>query len=149
MMQARKIRYDVTGRTDQYEKVSVIKRHVRYRQKSCPSEDATIDKNLYFEILENHLLPWATKHNENGHSTLQQDGTPVHRAKSTEDWCLANLPDASEWLANSPDLNVLDFSIWAILKQKACQKKHTNVQAFSSVWRKLGTKSRKTTCKPR
>ncbi|KIH57776.1 hypothetical protein ANCDUO_12029, partial [Ancylostoma duodenale] len=61
---------------------------------------------------------------------LQQDGVPAHLAKSSEYWCLAILPDASEWPANSPELNVLDFSIWAMLEQKACQKKHTCVQAL-------------------
>ncbi|EYC23962.1 hypothetical protein Y032_0014g2240 [Ancylostoma ceylanicum] len=92
---------------------------------------ARIDKNVYLEILKNHLLPWATERYENGDWILQQDGTPANRAESTQDWCLANLPDfisASEWPANSPDLNGLDFSIWAMLEQKACQKKHTSVQ---------------------
>ncbi|KIH66927.1 hypothetical protein ANCDUO_02744 [Ancylostoma duodenale] len=61
---------------------------------------------------------------------MQQDGAPAHFAKSTQHWWLANLLDASDWPANSPELNVLDFSIWAILEQKACQKKHTSVQAL-------------------
>ncbi|KIH46392.1 hypothetical protein ANCDUO_23556 [Ancylostoma duodenale] len=82
-----------------------------------------------FTVLENHLLPWAIEHYEDGHWILHQDGAPAHLAKSTQDWCLANLPDASEWPANSPDLNVLDFSVCAMLEQKACQKKYTSVQA--------------------
>ncbi|EYC44053.1 hypothetical protein Y032_0473g2095 [Ancylostoma ceylanicum] len=89
-----------------------------------------IDKKIYLGILRNHLLRWATEHYKNGYWILQQDGAPAHRAKSTQDWCLANLPDfisASEWPTNSPDLNVLDFSIWAMLEQKACQKKNTLV----------------------
>ncbi|KIH53314.1 hypothetical protein ANCDUO_16561 [Ancylostoma duodenale] len=83
------------------------------------------------EIVKNHLLPWATEHYENGHWILQQDGAPAHLANSTQYWCLANLPDASEWPANSPELNVLDFSISAMLEQKACQKKNTSVQALT------------------
>ncbi|KIH46344.1 hypothetical protein ANCDUO_23604 [Ancylostoma duodenale] len=63
------------------------------------------------EILNNHLLLWATEHYENGYWILQQDGAPAHLTKSTQYWCLANLPDASEWPANSPELNVPDFSI--------------------------------------
>ncbi|KIH65522.1 hypothetical protein ANCDUO_04153 [Ancylostoma duodenale] len=81
-------------------------------------------------ILNNHLLPWATEHYENGHWILQQDGAPAHLTKSTQYWCLANLPVASEWPANSPELDVLDFSIWKMLEQKACQKKYTSVQAL-------------------
>ncbi|KIH55391.1 hypothetical protein ANCDUO_14452 [Ancylostoma duodenale] len=79
---------------------------------------------------DNHLLSWATEHYENGHWILQQDGAPTHLAKSTQYWCLANLPEASEWSANSPELNVLDLSTWAMLGQKACQKKHTGIQAL-------------------
>ncbi|KIH63757.1 hypothetical protein ANCDUO_05939, partial [Ancylostoma duodenale] len=93
-------------------------------------KDVRIDKNVYVEILNNRLLPCATEHYENGHWILQQDGSPAHLAKPTEYWCLANLPDASEWPANSPGLNVLDFSIWVMLEQKACRKKHTSVQAL-------------------
>ncbi|KIH66002.1 hypothetical protein ANCDUO_03669 [Ancylostoma duodenale] len=52
------------------------------------------------KTLENHLLPWATEYYENDHWILQQHETPAHLAKSTQDWCLANLPDASEWPAN-------------------------------------------------
>ncbi|KIH65166.1 hypothetical protein ANCDUO_04512 [Ancylostoma duodenale] len=70
------------------------------------------------------------EHYENGHWILQQNGAFAHLAKSTQYWCLANLPDASEWSANSPELNILDFSIWTMLEQKACQKKHTSVQAL-------------------
>ncbi|KIH58375.1 hypothetical protein ANCDUO_11419 [Ancylostoma duodenale] len=89
-----------------------------------------INKNVYLEILKNHVLLWATEHYENGHWILQQNGAPTHLAKSTQYWCLANLPNASEWPANLPELNVLDFSIWAMVEQKACQKKHTSVQAL-------------------
>ncbi|KIH42936.1 hypothetical protein ANCDUO_27073, partial [Ancylostoma duodenale] len=61
---------------------------------------------------------------------LQQDEAPAHLAKSIQYFCLANLPDASEWPANSPELNALRFSVWVILEQKACQRKHTSVQAL-------------------
>ncbi|KIH69240.1 hypothetical protein ANCDUO_00425 [Ancylostoma duodenale] len=71
---------------------------------------------------ENHVLPWVTEHYENGHWILQQAVVPAHLAKSTHDWYLANPRDASEWPANLPELNVLDFSIWAMLEQKDCQK---------------------------
>ncbi|KIH58663.1 hypothetical protein ANCDUO_11127 [Ancylostoma duodenale] len=64
----------------------------------------------------------STEHYENGHWISQQDGAP-HLAKSTQSWSLADLPHASEWPANSPVLNVLHFSIWAMLEQKACEKK--------------------------
>ncbi|CAJ0928151.1 unnamed protein product, partial [Mesorhabditis belari] len=39
------------------------------------------------------------------------------------DWCVANFPSVitkDEWPPNSPDLNVMDFSIWAILEANVC-----------------------------
>ncbi|KIH47352.1 hypothetical protein ANCDUO_22592 [Ancylostoma duodenale] len=93
-------------------------------------------KTEKFKILNNHPLPWATEHYENGHWILQQDGAFAHLAKSTQYWRLANLPDASEWPANSPELNVLHSSIWTMLEQKACQKKNTSVQALRKCQKK-------------
>ncbi|EYC22287.1 hypothetical protein Y032_0017g3262 [Ancylostoma ceylanicum] len=50
---------------------------------------------------------------------------------STTNWCLGCVPvfiPVSKWPANSPDLNFLDFLIWATLEQKACHENHTSVQ---------------------
>ncbi|KIH67305.1 hypothetical protein ANCDUO_02367 [Ancylostoma duodenale] len=56
--------------------------HVIHRLRWCQGAE-TIDKNVYLEILKDHLLPWATEHYENGHWMLQQEGAPAHLAKST------------------------------------------------------------------
>ncbi|KIH45639.1 Kunitz/Bovine pancreatic trypsin inhibitor domain protein, partial [Ancylostoma duodenale] len=63
-----------------------------------------------------------------GNWTSQQDGAPSHKSKKVQRWCRQNLLDfiyANEWLANSPDLNVMDYSVWAILEEKACAKRHS------------------------
>ncbi len=47
-----------------------------------------------------------------------------------QDWCVANFPAtiaANEWPPTSPDLNVMDFSIWGILEERACNKKHQSL----------------------
>ncbi|KIH62792.1 hypothetical protein ANCDUO_06922, partial [Ancylostoma duodenale] len=75
----------------------------------------------------NHLLPSATEPYENGYWILQQGGAPAHLAESTQYWCLPTYQTPQN---GSPELNVLDFSIWAMLEQKACQKKRTSVQAL-------------------
>ncbi|KIH43615.1 hypothetical protein ANCDUO_26375 [Ancylostoma duodenale] len=67
------------------------------------------------------------EHYENGHWILQQDGPPAHLTKSTQYWCIANLPDASEWPANSPGPNVLDFPIWGCWSRRPVRK---NTPAF-------------------
>ncbi|KIH67595.1 hypothetical protein ANCDUO_02076 [Ancylostoma duodenale] len=59
-------------------------------------KDVRIDKIVYLEIVNDHPLPWATEHYENGHWILQQDGAFAHLVKSTQYWCLNNLADAPE-----------------------------------------------------
>uniref|UniRef100_A0A914BUK9 Uncharacterized protein n=1 Tax=Acrobeloides nanus TaxID=290746 RepID=A0A914BUK9_9BILA len=35
-----------------------------------------------------------------------------------------------EWPPNSPDLNVMDYSIWSILEAEACSKPHQSIDAL-------------------
>ena len=55
----------------------------------------------------------------NGNSwTWQQDGAKAHTARSAVEWLGRNTPDfitPQQWPAKSPDLNVLDYSLWGIL----------------------------------
>lgn len=50
----------------------------------------------------------------------QQDGAKPHTATATVNWLEENTPQfirPSEWPSKSPDLNVMDYSIWGILLQ--------------------------------
>uniref|UniRef100_A0A914D9S8 Uncharacterized protein n=1 Tax=Acrobeloides nanus TaxID=290746 RepID=A0A914D9S8_9BILA len=35
-----------------------------------------------------------------------------------------------EWPSNSPDLSILDYSLWSILEAEACSKPHQSVEAL-------------------
>jgi hypothetical protein len=35
-----------------------------------------------------------------------------------------------DWPSNSPELNVMDYSIWGILEAKACAKPHASIEAL-------------------
>ncbi|VDO63274.1 unnamed protein product [Heligmosomoides polygyrus] len=77
-----------------------------------------IDEDVYpRDILESVVLPWAHQHFGDAHWTFQQDSAPEHRAKSAQAWYKANFfPDSitpSEWPPHSPDLNPMDYSVWA------------------------------------
>ena len=37
---------------------------------------------------------------------------------------------------NSPDLNPMDYAIWSILQEKACQKPHPNVESLKRALKK-------------
>jgi hypothetical protein len=72
---------------------------------------------------------------------FQQDGAPSHKAIATQDLIRDIFPEAievdisskrnnGEWPANSPDLNVLDYSLWSILEAEACSKPHQSIDAL-------------------
>ena len=62
--------------------------------------------------------------------TFQQDSAPAHKARTTQEWLRANVPDfisTSDWPCSSPDLNPLDYKLWSVLQTMACKKRHPNV----------------------
>ena len=66
---------------------------------------------------------------------FQQDGAPAHTAKLSQEWLRKEIPDfitKAEWPPSSPDLNPLDFSLWAILESRACSKPHRNISTLRS-----------------
>ncbi|KIH63782.1 hypothetical protein ANCDUO_05917 [Ancylostoma duodenale] len=101
---------------------------------------AKIIADFYLEeVLKKELLPWSHEHFKEGNWTFQQDGPPAHKSKKVQKWCRENLPeflDANDWPANSTDLNVMDYSIWAILEEKACAKQHGSVDALKISFKK-------------
>jgi hypothetical protein len=49
------------------------------------------------------------------------------KAKTTQEWLRRNVPafiSAEDWPSGSPDLNLRDCKLWAVLEGMACQKHH-------------------------
>uniref|UniRef100_A0A914D8I8 Uncharacterized protein n=1 Tax=Acrobeloides nanus TaxID=290746 RepID=A0A914D8I8_9BILA len=70
-----------------------------------------------------------------------------YKAYETQDFLRDNCPDVitvnlrwrnpiGEWPPNSPDLNPLDYAVWSILEEKACQKPHPNVESLKKALKK-------------
>jgi len=93
-----------------------------------------VNKEYYCsQVLEAVVQPWAAKTFGDQPWTFQQDSAPSHASKATMQWLKSNFLDVispDEWPSSSPDLNPMDFSIWAILEQKACSKPHRSLAAL-------------------
>jgi hypothetical protein len=91
----------------------------------------TINRFYYRDnILQAILLPEAQRLYPDGNWTFMQDGAPPHTANITQEWCHDNLPDfiaKNNWPPSSPDLNPLDYSVWAALAAKVNKSQHCTV----------------------
>ena len=62
--------------------------------------------------------------------SFQQDSASAHKAKVTQEWLSQNVLDvikAEDWPSGSPDLNLLDYKLWSVMKSMACYKKQRNL----------------------
>ena len=68
-----------------------------------------------------------------GNWIFQQDYAPAHKAKTMQEWLASNAPEfikASDWPSGSPDLNPLDYKLWAELELMACHRRHPNIESL-------------------
>ena len=76
---------------------------------------------------------------------FQQDSAPVHRAIDTIALLRRETLDfisPDEWLPNSPDINSVDYKIWAVMQQQVYEKRVNDIdelcQRLLSVWHSIG-----------
>jgi transposase len=105
-------------------------------------------------ILEAALIPWAKKTFLDKPFTFQQDGAPAHSAKVCQAWCRSNLPgfiDKDQWPPCSPDLNPMDFGVWAMLEAEACKVQHKSIvslkKALVKAWSTIPQEHLRACCK--
>ena len=58
---------------------------------------------------------------------FMQDSAPSHSAKATQNFLRDNTPDfisSQEWTSHSPDLTLLDYSVWDIVQKFVRDKWH-------------------------
>jgi len=64
---------------------------------------------------------------------FQQDSAPAHETKTAQEWLERNVPafiSTKDWPLGSPDLNPLDYKLWAVLEDMACRKRHNNLESL-------------------
>jgi len=100
----------------------------------CPElffvEPGTKINGVYYRevLLRQKLLP-AIQRVSGDDFVFQQDSAPAHRAHETVDLLCQETPDfipPDLWPPNSPDLNPVDYEIWAVMQCRVYQTKiHT------------------------
>jgi len=75
------------------------------------------------DVLKGFVKPLNTTVSSGQKWVFQQDSAPVHMAKMTQEWLRRNIPafiHTEDWPLGSPDLNPLDYKLWAVLEDMAC-----------------------------
>uniref|UniRef100_A0A3Q1HRU9 Tc1-like transposase DDE domain-containing protein n=1 Tax=Acanthochromis polyacanthus TaxID=80966 RepID=A0A3Q1HRU9_9TELE len=96
------------------------------------------------DILSSQVKPWLEAHYPDGNYIFQQDGAPAHTRNLAAYW------PKKMWPPQSPDLNPLDYSVWATVEKEACNTSHASVQALKAsvkrTWQKMTLDYIKKTC---
>ncbi|KAI6651101.1 Transposase [Oopsacas minuta] len=93
-------------------------------------------------VLEPEIASAGEKLFQNHPWTYQQDSAPAHASKVSQGWFREqDRFHKDEWPPSSPDLNPLDYSVWANLESKACEKSHKSLESLKvsllSEWQKI------------
>jgi len=77
--------------------------------------------------------------------SVQQDNDPAHRARDTIALLRRETPDfisPDQWPPNSPDMNHVDYKIWAVMQERVYEKRVNDVdelcQRLLSMWHSIG-----------
>lgn len=114
---------------------------------------ARLNAAAYQQLLATHIVPWLAQQYPGGDYVWQQDGAPAHTAATTRRFlteAMAEFWTPEMWPPSSPDLNPLDFSVWAHVQSIACAKRHANVEALraavASAWAGMSADYIRKTC---
>jgi len=111
-------------------------------------------KEYLEEVLKAHVKPWIDANFPDATNVvLMQDGAPCHTSKVVQKWLSENINfwPKDVWPPSSPDLNPLDFSIWAYVQAKSCDQQHPNLDhlkaSVTEVWNNLSVTYIRNFCK--
>ena len=83
-------------------------------------ESHRLNSDGYLVLLITVVMPWITSVANGRLCIRQQDSAPCHTSGKSQKWLLANFYDYTSpnvWPSNSPDLNPMDYCVWAQLRR--------------------------------
>ncbi len=110
--------------------------------------NSTMDGPMYKRILQFKILPILDSTYGKGNYVWTQDGVFCHTSRIVQEYLNNRLGSGGFWSKelwppNSPNLNPLDFSIWAHIEEKACHVPHSSVASLKcSVEKEWATMSK-------
>ena len=81
------------------------------------------------DVLQGGVKPLNTTLFSGQKWVIQQDSAPAHKAKTTHAWLRRHVPafiSAENWPLGSPDLNPLDYKLWAVLEDMLAESVTTS-----------------------
>ena len=93
----------------------------------------TMDQNQYKTVLQDIMIPSASRLFGRRKFLFQQDNAPCHKARSVMDFLTKKKVDIMDWPPQSPDFNPIE-NLWDILKRQVAQSKPSGV---NDLWEKL------------
>ena len=100
--------------------------------------------DYYHEVLLNEKLLPCINEIPGDNFIFQQDSAPAHRARDTVALLRRETPDFISpdlWPPNSPDMNRVDYMIWAVMQERVYEKRVNDVdklcQCLLSVWQNV------------
>ena len=99
----------------------------------CKKGVKTVAQVYQQDVLQGVVKPLNTILFNGQKWVSQQDSAAAHKAKMTQDRLRRHVPafiSTEDWPSGSPDLNPLDYKLWVVLEDKACRKRHNNLDSL-------------------
>src|SRR6218665_742255 len=106
-----------------------------------------VNSSYYCDVVLHQGLPPDITAYSGDNFAFQQEGAPAHRSRKTVAFLTAHVPDfieAENWPPNSPDLNLVDYSIWRVFQQLVYRQRIRDIEHLKEVLTACLTRSART-----